>query len=206
MAHIRKPLAAAAGLNTLIFAGEALAGVRAGSLSLVMDAVHNLSDELALVCLFLAYFVTAQASRRFQRSANLLNGLGLILISAAVVWQGIERIVHPRPVSGWLPIAAGLFGVAGNWAVARLLRPWAGHSRTIRLAYIHNMGDVYVSLAPVIAGGLVAVTGLAVFDPLVAIGIGLWLMGSTLRELRQAGNELLWPEDAICPHAEHAAA
>jgi divalent metal cation (Fe/Co/Zn/Cd) transporter len=61
-------------------------------------------------------------------------------------------------------------------------------------------------MAPVAAGGLVAVTGLSVFDPLIAVGIGLWLMSTTLRELRQATHELLWPEDATCPHGEHAAA
>jgi cobalt-zinc-cadmium efflux system protein len=204
VAHIRRPLAGAAALNTLIFAGEAWAGARANSLSLMMDAVHNFSDELALICLVLAYSVTARASRSFQRGANLLNGLGLVLISAAVSWQAIERLVHPRPVSGWLPIAVGIFGVVGNWGVARLLRPWAPHSATIRLAYLHNLGDVYVSLAPVVAGGLVLLTRRPVFDALVALGIGVWLMGTTLWELRRLGTELIWPEEAVCPHAEHA--
>jgi cation diffusion facilitator family transporter len=206
MAHIRRPLAAAAALNTVIFAGEAWAGARASSLSLLMDAVHNFSDELALVCLCLAYMVTVRASRRLQRSANLLNGVGLVAISAALVWQAIDRLVHPRPVIGWLPVAIGLFGVVGNWGVARLLRPWARHSPTIRLAYLHNLGDVYVSLAPVVAGGLVSATGRPAFDPLVALGIGAWLMITTLRQARQLGSELLWPEDAICPYPDHAAA
>jgi cobalt-zinc-cadmium efflux system protein len=62
MAHIRRPLAAAAALNAAIFLGEAWAGVRAGSLSLLGDAVHNFSDQLALVCLLLAYLVTTRAS------------------------------------------------------------------------------------------------------------------------------------------------
>jgi cobalt-zinc-cadmium efflux system protein len=206
MAHIRKPLAAAVALNTLVFVGEAWAGARANSLSLLMDAVHNFSDELALVCLFLAYLVAARASRAFQRAANLLNGIGLVLISAAVSWQAVVRLVHPKPVAGWLPVAVGLFGVAGNWGVARLLRPWARHSATIRLAYLHNLGDVYVSLAPVLAGGLVLVTHRPLFDALFALGIGAWLMITTLRELHVLGDELIWPDDAICPHGEHTAA
>jgi cobalt-zinc-cadmium efflux system protein len=169
-----------------------------------MDAVHNFSDELALLSLFLAYVVTAQASRPLQRSANLLNGLGLIAISAAVVGQAIGRLMHPQPVLGWLPIAAGLFGVAGNWGVAHLLQPWARDSATIHLAYVHNLGDAYVSLAPVGAGLLVSLTGRPIFDPILALGLGLWLMASTIRELRQGGQALLWPEQAICPHGEHA--
>ena len=97
MTPIRRSLAAAAALNTLIFAGEAIAGAHANSLSLLMDASHNFSDELALICLFLAYVVTARASRGFQRTANILNGLGLVLISVAVGWQAVERLLHPRP-------------------------------------------------------------------------------------------------------------
>jgi len=61
--HIRKPLAAAVALNTVVFGSEAVAGLRAGSLSLLMDAVHNLSDELALVCLLLAYSLSLYLSR-----------------------------------------------------------------------------------------------------------------------------------------------
>jgi cobalt-zinc-cadmium efflux system protein len=206
MAHIRKPLAAAAALNTLIFVAEAWAGTRASSLSLLMDAVHNFSDELALVCLLLAYLVTAQASRGLQRGANVLNGLGLIVISAAVSWEAFERLAASRPVVGWLPVVVGVFGVFGNWGVARLLRPWAPHSATIRLAYLHNLGDVYVSLAPILAGSLVLLTGHPIFDAVVALGIGLWLMGTTLWELRRLGTELIWPAEAVCPHEEHAAA
>ena len=206
MAHIRKPLATAAGLNTLIFAAEAFAGVRANSLSLLMDAVHNFSDELALICLYLAYVVTARASRGLQRFANLLNGLGLVLISAVVSWQAIQRLADPRPIIGWLPFTVGLFGVVGNWGVARLLRPWAPHSAAIRMAYVHNLGDVFVSLAPVVAGVLVMLTHRPMFDALVALGIGVWLMVTTLREIRQLGNELLWPENAVCPHVEHEGA
>src|SRR2546425_11927954 len=103
MAHIRRPLVAAAAVNTVVFVGEAWAGTRANSLSLLMDAVHTFSDELALICLWLAYLVTARASRRLQRSANLLNGFWLIAISAALVWQSVARLAHPRPVLGWLP-------------------------------------------------------------------------------------------------------
>jgi cobalt-zinc-cadmium efflux system protein len=100
MAHIRKPLAAAATLNAAIFLGEAWAGLRASSLSLLGDAVHNFSDQLALVCLLLAYRVTTRASRHFQRSANLLNSAGLLAISAVLVWQALERVFHPQPLIG----------------------------------------------------------------------------------------------------------
>jgi cobalt-zinc-cadmium efflux system protein len=170
-----------------------------------MDAVHNMSDELALVCLFCAYVVSLSVTRGLQRAANMLNSLGLIVIGGLVVWQALERVLHPRPVVGWLPAVIGLVAAAGNWGVARALAPWKATNATIRLAYLHNLGDVYVSLAPVAAGLLVMASGHSYFDPAIAILIGLWIVMTTLFELRGSANELLWPPVAVCPHDEPAA-
>ncbi len=206
MAHIRKPLAAAIALNTAVFATEAIAGSRAGSLSLLMDAVHNFSDELALLCLLAAYIFTVSLSRGLQRVANLLNSLGLITVSALLIWQSVDRLRYPLPVIGWLPIAVGASAALGNWGVARILRNWQHQNAAIRLAYLHNVGDTYVSLAPILAGVLVSITGQFVFDPLVALGVAIWLIGSTAVELRRSGEDLLWPENAACSHEEAPAA
>ena len=75
MAHYRRPLAAAAALNTAIFVVEAVAGFKADSLSLLMDSVHNLSDEMALVFLYLAFVLPHGISRHLLRSANVFNCL-----------------------------------------------------------------------------------------------------------------------------------
>src|SRR5262245_54797314 len=85
MAHYRKPLAAAAALNTAIFVVEAVAGFKADSLSLIMDSVHNLSDEMALVFLYLAFVLPHGISRHLLRSANVFNSVGLL--SALLLWQ-----------------------------------------------------------------------------------------------------------------------
>jgi cobalt-zinc-cadmium efflux system protein len=100
----------------------------------------------------------------------------------------------------------GLLAVGGNWWVARVLRPWAEGNAAIRLAYLHNRGDVYVSLVPVTAGLLVSVSGRPVFDALAAIVVGTWVIGTTVIELRRSADDLLWPEDAVCPHEEKAKA
>jgi Co/Zn/Cd efflux system component len=93
MAHYRKSLAAAVALNSAIFVVEAVAGFAADSLSLVMDSVHNLSDELALVLLYLAFVLPEGISRHLLRSANLFNSVGLVFISALLLWQAIERVL-----------------------------------------------------------------------------------------------------------------
>jgi len=200
MAHYRKLLGAAVGLNTAIVIGEAVAGLQAHSLSLLMDSVHNVSDEMALVFLFVAFFLRGAPSKHLLRSANLLNSLGLVVMSAVLVWGAIERLWHPTPITGLVPVGIGLAAAVGNWGVARLLWAPGTHNAAIRLAYVHNLGDVGVSCAPVLAGLLVTLSGQVVFDSLAAGGVAVWLIWSTLRELVGAHDVLLWPEEAVCGH------
>jgi cobalt-zinc-cadmium efflux system protein len=203
MAHYRKPITAAVLLNTAIFVVEAIAGFEANSLSLVMDSVHNLSDEMALLFIYLAFILSAGVSRYLLRSANLFNSVGLVVVSGVLLWQSIERLVNAAPVMGSVAIMIGLAAAAANWGVARLLWAPGRNNAAIRLAYIHNIGDVYVSLAPVLAGVLVTVSGYSFFDPLMAGGIALWMIGSTLREVIGSHEELIWPEKIVCGHSDH---
>src|SRR2546422_431863 len=200
MAHVRKPLIYATVLNMGICLIEAFAGYQANSLSLLMDSVHNLSDELALVCLCLAYVLPLQLSRNLQRSANLLNSVGLIAVSGLLVWQAIDRLISPTAVLGYFPLVVGVLAALGNGGVAWLLGEGQDQNPAIRVAYLHNLGDVYVSLAPVVAGLLVTVSGQSLFDPLMALLVALWLIGTTVQEICSSSEALLWPEDAICGH------
>jgi cation diffusion facilitator family transporter len=203
MAHYRKRIAAAAALNTGIFAVEAVAGYQAGSLALIMDSVHNLSDELALVCLYLAFIWSRGPSRTLLRSANLFNSAGLIAISAVLLWQAIERFLNPIPVQGLVPIMVGLAAAAANYGVARLLLKPSENNAAIRLAYIHNFGDVWVSLAPVMAGFLLLATGYSFFDPLIAGAIAVWIIVTTAQEVFASHAELMWPDRIVCGHEDH---
>ena len=200
MAHYRKPLAAAVALNSAIFLVEAFAGFQANSLSLIMDSVHNLSDELALVFLYLAFVLPLGLSRNLLRSANVLNSIGIVVLSALLLWQATVRFLNPAPVWGGVTIVIGLLAALGNWGVARLLRNPGRNNPAIRLAYIHNLGDIQVSLAPALSGLLVIATGYSFFDPLIAGSVALWLMVSTLREVIGSHNELISPEKLGCGH------
>lgn len=200
MAHHRKFMAAAVATNTAIVVVEAGAGFQANSLSLLMDSVHNLSDELALIFLYLAYITSTGLSRNMQRSANLLNSAGLIAMSGLLLWQAASRVFEPQPVLGWVAAVVGLAAAAANWGVARLLLQPSKDNPAVRLAYIHNLGDVYVSLAPVAAGVLVTVSGQAIFDPLMASFIALYILWSTVREVMVSREDLIWPEKIVCGH------
>ena len=165
MAHHQKAVAAAAALNTAIFVVEGVAGFQAQSLALLMDAAHNLSDEMALVALWLAFILSRGPSRVSLRFANIFNSVGLVAVSAMLLWQAFERVLNPVPIQGVVPIVVGLFAAAANWGVARLLLKPAEHNAAIRLAYVHNVGDVWVSLAPVAVGVLLVATGYSFFEP-----------------------------------------
>src|SRR6266404_7579677 len=118
MAHYRKPLAGAVALNAAIFIVEAAAGFQARSLSLVMDGIHNLSDEMAFVLLYLAFVLSEGVSRKLLRSANVFNSVGLIAISGLLLWQAIERMLNTVPVQGVVPVIVGLAAAVANWGVA----------------------------------------------------------------------------------------
>jgi cobalt-zinc-cadmium efflux system protein len=168
-----------------------------------MDSVHNLSDEMALVFLYLAFVLPHGISRHLLRSANVFNSVGLILVSGLLLWQAAERILHPAAVVGSIAVVVGLLAAAANWGVARLLLAPSRNNAAIRLAYIHNIGDVYVSLAPVAAGLLVSLTGYSIFDPLIAACIAGWIILSTVREVFASSEELIWPEKIVCGHSDH---
>ena len=201
MAHLRTPLALALGLNTAVLTVETIGSVEANSLSLAMDAIHNLSDELALAFLLLAYTLRTGLSSHFLRSANAFNSVGLLVVSGLLVWQAIERLLHPQPVLGLVPIAAGLLAAAGNWGVARALREPSKEDVAIRLAYVHNLGDTLVSLAPVAAGLAIVLSGIALFDTVIALIIALVIVVSTLQAVRGSHKELMWPEKVVCGHS-----
>jgi cobalt-zinc-cadmium efflux system protein len=120
-----------------------------------------------------------------------------------MIWQAVTRLLHPAPVQALIPIVAGLAAAAANYGVACLLRVPARHNAAVRLAYLHNRGDVLVSLAPVGAGMVVALTGRSEGDVLTALMVALWLTVSTVRELRASMDELLWPEQMTCDHPDH---
>ena len=201
MAHRRRPLATALALNTVALVVEVGAGVPAKSLSLVMDGVHNVSDEVALGFLVLAYSMRVGLSGRFLRSANLFNSLGLLAISAVLVWQAFERLHEPVAVIGIVPVVVGLVAAAANYGVARVLRQSAAEDAAIRLAYVHNLGDTLVSFAPVAAGILTLASGSLLVDPLVALGIAGAIIVPTLQTIAGSHRDLIFPENVSCGHA-----
>jgi cobalt-zinc-cadmium efflux system protein len=200
MAHRRRPLIRALQLNTAVLVVEIAAGIGSNSFSLIMDGIHNLSDEVALALLVLAYSLRAGLSGRLLRYANLFNSVGLLAICGFLVWRVVERLSYPVEVLGIVPVFAGLVGALANWGVARVLRQPSQEDVAIRLAYVHNLGDTLVSLIPVAAGVFIFVSGNFLFDSLFALLIAAVVVITTLQVVIGSPQELLWPNNVSCGH------
>ena len=114
MAHYRKLFGAAVRLNTAIIIGEAVAGWQAKSVRLLMDSIHNLSDKRALVFVFLAVLLPTALSKTLLRSANVLNSIGLLRVSAALVQEASTRLLHPTPLARLVPVGIRIAAAGGN--------------------------------------------------------------------------------------------
>lgn len=186
--HTKIALATAAIINMLIVAGEAFAGYHANSLSIAVDAVHNCSDELALILLFLAYWRSDRFAGRLGSMANLLNSLGIVVLTIAIVALAARRILEPPAVSGSITMTAGLTAAVGNLAVALALRRDALDYPEVRLAYLHNLGDVALCLSTAGSGLFIMMFNSYWLDCAFAVCVATILLICTAREFLQTPN------------------
>ena len=181
------------------FAGvEALISVAAGSLALLADASHMLSDALALgLALFAAWLAhrpaTPQRSfgwRRAEVLAALANALVLVALGVGIVWAAVGRLSDPPGVMGGWVLVAGVAGLVVNVVAARVLHG-AGSGLNVRAAMLHVLADLASSVGVVVAGLVVLATGWEYADPIAAILIGTLVVASTAGVLRETVGVLL---------------
>lgn len=166
-------------LNTAFVVVEALFGFLSGSVALVADAGHNLSDVLSLA---LAWGAAAAAKRpasaRFTygyKSATILAALAnvVLLLAAvgAILFETIGRMTEPSPVQGETMVAVAAVGIVINTATALLFFRGRQDDLNIRGAYLHMAADALVSLGVVVAGLLIVWTGQRWIDPAASLAI-----------------------------------
>jgi cobalt-zinc-cadmium efflux system protein len=172
-------------LNSAFVLVEAGFGIWSGSMALVADAGHNLSDVLSLLIAWGAAYMTARpANSRFTygyKSSSILAALanaGLLLVAlGAILFETIERLFAPAPVEGWTMIAVAGVGIVVNGATALLFASGRKHDINIRGAFLHMAGDALVSVGVVVAGVAILMTGELLIDPvtsLLIVGVIAW--------------------------------
>ena len=184
---------------TLSFAGiEAAAGWWAGSLALLGDAGHMLTDSLALALATLAARLarTPPSHRhsfglvRIEVLAALVNAGFMLALVLGLSWNALARLAEPRPVAGEVVTWIAAAGLALNIAVAWILMRGTQDLNT-RGALLHVVGDAFGSVAALAAGLIVSHTGWMQADPLLTLVIGALILASTLRLAREALHTLL---------------
>lgn len=186
--------AAGVALNVAFVAVEAVVGISIGSLALVADAGHNLSDVLGLLLAWGASHLgrrrpTARRTYGLRRTsilAALLNA-GLLLIAVgAIALEAFRRFTRPAPVEGGVIILVAAIGVVINTATALLFVRGQSRDLNIRGAFLHMAADALVSLGVIVAGVLISVTHAAWIDPAISIGIAIVIVIGTWNLLRRS--------------------
>ncbi len=191
-------LAAALAVTLAFSAVEAAAGWRGGSLALVADAGHMLTDGGSLGLSLLAAWLAARPASarhtyglgRAELLAALANAAAMLLVVAAIVWQAWQRLHDPRPIDGALVSAVASAGLLVNLGVAWLLVK-GHHNLNTRSAFLHVVGDALGSVAAIAAGLVVWTTGWRPIDPLLSVLIAALVLVSSVRLVREALHALL---------------
>lgn len=165
---------------------EVAGGILSGSLALIADAGHMLTDTAALG---LAWFAARIARRpatphrsyghhRFQVLAAFINGAALIGLSAWIVIEAIERFFDPVEVLGGIMLAVAVAGLLVNVAAFLILHGGSRRNLNIRGALLHVIGDLLGSVAAIVAAGVILVTGWMPIDPMLSILVALLILRS----------------------------
>jgi cobalt-zinc-cadmium efflux system protein len=190
----RAALGAALALIAGFLVVEVVAGLLAGSLAVLADAAHMLSDTCSLALAFLASWLairpaTPQRSFGFRRAeilAALANGVALVAVSIWIFVAAIGRLDEPPEVPGGWITAVGVVGFAVNVAAAWILGRAGSESLNLRAALLHVLADLLGSVGVIVAGLVVLLTGWDYADPLAALAIGLLVLASSWRILRES--------------------
>lgn len=186
-------------INAGLFAAEAVGGFLTGSLAVLADAGHLLSDVgsivLALIAARLATLPAGgQRTFGYQRSevlAALVNGLLLVGVSIAIAIEAVGRFSTPPAIDGWGVLALGAFGLAGNLAATVVLA--AGQREDLNLEGVlrHSAADALGSLGVVVAGAWVLLGGSPLVDPIVSLLIAALVLASSWRLIKEPFNVLM---------------
>lgn len=186
-----RKVAWAVAVNVLLTVAQIVGGVFAGSLALIADAIHNLSDAVALGLAYAARRVARRPADhemtfgygRAEIVAALANYTALLLIAAYLAYEAIWRLVEPEPVDGWIVVIVAGIALAVDVATMLLTFRLAKESMNIRAAFLHNLADALGSLGVIIAGTLVILYDWYVADALITLAIAGYIAWHVLREI-----------------------
>lgn len=192
-------LALALALTLLYTAAEIVGGLVSGSLALLADAGHMMTDNMALgLALLAAWFSTrppdtgrTYGHQRAEFLAALTNGIVLVVICVYIFWEAYQRLQSPPAVRAELMAFVAAAGLVVNVIAAWILRGGHGHVLNVRAAFLRVVGDLLGSVGALVAAGLVAAFGWLWADPAASVFIGLVIIFSSIRLVLDSVNVLM---------------
>lgn len=170
-----------------------------GSLALLSDAAHMLTDAAALAIALVAVWIARRPAdrkrtwgyRRFEVLAAAFNASLLFLVALYILHEAWRRFRAPAEVQSLGMLAVAAAGLAVNWLSMRLLAGGSGQSLNMKGAYLEVWSDLLGSVAVILGAGVIWLTGWAWVDPALGVGIALWVLPRTWTLLGEATNVLL---------------
>jgi cobalt-zinc-cadmium efflux system protein len=191
------------GLAALITGGfmfaEVAGGMAAGSLALLADAGHMLTDFASLALAWFGFRLSRRPADwkrtfgfdRFQVLIAFANGLALFAIAAWIVYEAAVRLMTTPQVSGGIMVIIAVLGLLVNVAAFWLLRGADRDNLNVRGAAIHVLGDLFGSVAALVAGAVILATGWTPIDPLLSLVVAAIIVRSGWQVVAEAGHILL---------------
>lgn len=178
---------------------EAIGGLVTGSLALLADAGHMLSDSVSLVLAWYAFHLASRAATSrltygFDRVKTLVaytNGFTIFIIGIWIVYEAAQRVSHPAPILGGPMLAIALLGLLVNIAAFFVLHGGERDNLNMRGAILHVIGDMLGSVAAIVAAVIILYTGWYPIDPILSALVALILFRSAWSLVKESGHMLM---------------
>jgi len=178
---------------------EVAGGLLAGSLALLADAAHMLTDTASLALAWTAFRISRRPSDpaktfgyyRFEVIAAFINGLALLALVGWIVWEAVARLLEPQPVLGLPMLLVAVAGLVVNLIAFRLLHGADRNNLNIKAALWHVIGDILGSVAAIVAAGVILATGWMPIDPLLSLVVAALLVRAGWMLTRRAAHILM---------------
>ena len=178
---------------------EVVGGIISGSLALLADAGHMLTDTMALALAAAAFHVSKRPAggsltygyQRFQILAAFVNGLSLLLIVGWIFYEAAQRFITPREVAGETMLVVAAAGLVVNIIAFAVLHSGDQDNLNIRGAALHVAGDLLGSVAAIVAAIVIIYTGQTLIDPILSVAVALLILRSAWSLVKRSAHVLL---------------
>lgn len=178
---------------------EVIGGILSGSLALLADAGHMLTDTMALALAAVAFQVSKRPAdttltygyQRFQILAAFVNGLSLLFIVGWILYEAVNRFIAPREVMGQTMLIVAVAGLVVNIISFTVLHGGDKDNLNIRGAALHVAGDLLGSVAAIVAAVVIIYTGWMQIDPILSIAVAILILKSAWALVKRSAHVLL---------------